>query len=598
MSAVDALSTQARTLERVQHVLHRYPIVSPLVVLLVATIVFAIWSDGRLVEPPTLGIAMQQTAVVGALAIGQTLIVLTAGIDLAIGTAMLLTHLIVAKTAADNGVPPLLALGLGLVVGLLIGLFHGVLVTKIGLPPFIATLGTFFAWQAVGLVYSKARTIPKEELGGTDGLLLWPGKGLSIGSMRITTGVIIAFALYLVFWYILGNTAWGRHVYAVGDDPEAARLAGINVTRVVISVYVVAGLIYGLGGWIQLGRSLSASANAATDVNLATITAVVIGGTSLFGGRGRDLGNLDRGAHRDGVLARPQAVRCRRLLREPGHRPADHRCRCARSVDSQGRQMSTTDAVLSASGLVKRFGRVTALNGADLDLYPGEVLAVIGDNGAGKSSLIKCLSGAMIPDEGTMTLDGEPIAFRLPSDAQAAGIETVYQTLAVAPALDIATNMFLGRERLKPGVLGSVFRMVDTSGMRRDAKAALDELGIGTLQDIGQAVETLSGGQRQAVAVARAAAFGSKLVILDEPTAALGVRESGQVLQLIRDLRDRGLPVILISHNMPHVFDVADRIHIQRLGRRVATVTPQSHTMAEAVAIMTGAAEPDPAVAG
>jgi fructose transport system ATP-binding protein len=150
--------------------------------------------------------------------------------------------------------------------------------------------------------------------------------------------------------------------------------------------------------------------------------------------------------------------------------------------------------------------------------------------------------------------------------------------------------MYLGRERRRPGVLGSVFRMMDTSGMRRDAKRALDELGIGTLQDITQAVETLSGGQRQAVAVARAAAFGSKVVILDEPTAALGVKESGQVLQLIRDLRDRGLPVILISHNMPHVFEVADRIHIQRLGRRAAVVTPQSHTMAEAVAIMTGAA--------
>ena len=249
--------------------------------------------------------------------------------------------------------------------------------------------------------------------------------------------------------------------------------------------------------------------------------------------------------------------------------------------------------ILRASGLVKRFGRVTALAKADLELYPGEVLAVIGDNGAGKSSLIKCLSGAMVPDKGTMELDGEPLVLKLPSDAQLAGIETVYQTLAVAPALDIATNMFLGREKRRAGVLGSVFRMVDKAGMRREAKAALDELGIGTLQDITQPVETLSGGQRQAVAVARAAAFGSKVVILDEPTAALGVKESGQVLALIKDLRDRGLPVILISHNMPHVFEVADRIHIQRLGRRVATVTPESHSMNDAVAIMTGAAPPD-----
>ncbi len=255
--------------------------------------------------------------------------------------------------------------------------------------------------------------------------------------------------------------------------------------------------------------------------------------------------------------------------------------------------MSATDAtptpILAAQGLVKRFGRVTALNGSDFELYPGEVLAVIGDNGAGKSSLIKCLSGAMVADEGHIFLEGQPRLFKRPQEARAAGIETVYQTLAVAPALDIATNVFLGRERRMAGPLGSVFRMLDKSGMRRDAKAALDHLGIGTLQDITQAVETLSGGQRQAVAVARAAAFGSKVIILDEPTAALGVKESGQVLKMIRDLRDKGLPIILISHNMPHVFEVADRIHIQRLGRRVAVVDPKTITMSDAVAIMTGA---------
>jgi fructose transport system ATP-binding protein len=268
-------------------------------------------------------------------------------------------------------------------------------------------------------------------------------------------------------------------------------------------------------------------------------------------------------------------------------------------MDPEGGQVSSDDdrrqPVLSARGLLKRFGRVTALVDSNLELYPGEVLAVIGDNGAGKSSLIKCLSGAMVPDEGEIELEGQPVHFRRPSDARAAGIETVYQTLAVAPALDIASNMFLARERRRPGPLGTWLRMLDTSGMRREARKTIQDLGIGTIQDITQTVETLSGGQRQAVAVARAAAFGSKVVILDEPTAALGVKESGLVLQLIRDLRDRGLPVILISHNMPHVFEVADRIHIQRLGRRVAVVTPKSHSMADAVAIMTGAITVDDA---
>ncbi len=251
--------------------------------------------------------------------------------------------------------------------------------------------------------------------------------------------------------------------------------------------------------------------------------------------------------------------------------------------------VETRTPVLQARRLVKTFGQVVGLDGVSLELYPGEVLAIIGDNGAGKSTLIKCLTGAEIPDEGEIFLDGQPVHFKRPQDARSAGIETVYQNLAVSPALDVASNLFLGREERRKGILGSVFRMMDTKGMRKKAKAELTALGITTLQDVTVPVENLSGGQRQAVAVARAAAFGSKVVVLDEPTAALGVRESNQVLELIKNLRDRGIPVILISHNMPHVFEVADRIHIQRLGKRAATITPASHSMTEAVAIMTGA---------
>lgn len=250
----------------------------------------------------------------------------------------------------------------------------------------------------------------------------------------------------------------------------------------------------------------------------------------------------------------------------------------------------TRAPILRARRLVKTYGRVVGLDGVSLELYPGEVLAIIGDNGAGKSTLIKCLTGAEVPDEGEIFLDGKPVHFKRPQDSRAAGIETVYQNLAVSPALDVAANLFLGREERKKGLLGSVFRVVDQKGMRQKAKDELKALGISTLQDVTVPVENLSGGQRQAVAVARAAAFGSKVVVLDEPTAALGVRESNQVLELIRNLRDRGIPVILISHNMPHVFDVADRIHIQRLGKRAATITPESHSMTDAVAIMTGAA--------
>jgi fructose transport system ATP-binding protein len=256
------------------------------------------------------------------------------------------------------------------------------------------------------------------------------------------------------------------------------------------------------------------------------------------------------------------------------------------------------EPILQARGLVKRYGRVTALDYADFDLYPGEVLAVIGDNGAGKSTLIKALSGAIQVSAGEIRLEGHPIKFSSPMEAREAGIETVYQNLAVCPSLDIADNLFLGREVRRPGILGRLFRLLDKGAMQRRAREKLTELGLLTIQNIGQAVETLSGGQRQGVAVARAAAFGSRVVIMDEPTAALGVKESGKVLKLICDVRDQGLPVVLISHNMPHVFEVADRIHIHRLGRRIAVITPKTHTMSDAVAIMTGAMNPEEHEAG
>jgi fructose transport system ATP-binding protein len=258
-------------------------------------------------------------------------------------------------------------------------------------------------------------------------------------------------------------------------------------------------------------------------------------------------------------------------------------------TDSRTELPPDRQPVLSARGLVKTFGRVVGLDGVNLDLHAGEVLAIIGDNGAGKSTLIKCLTGALSPDAGEVLLDGVAMTFKRPQDARDAGIETVYQTLAVAPALDISSNMFLGRERRRRGPLGSALRMLDYGGMRQDAAEAMGKLGIGTLQDMSQAVETLSGGQRQAVVVARAAAFARKLIVLDEPTAALGVKESHQVLRMIERVRDSGKPVILISHNMPQVFEVANRIHIQRLGGSAGVITPQSHTMSEAVAIMTGA---------
>ena len=251
-----------------------------------------------------------------------------------------------------------------------------------------------------------------------------------------------------------------------------------------------------------------------------------------------------------------------------------------------------SDVVFEAKGLTKRYGQVTALDGADFELRQGEILAVIGDNGAGKSTLIKALSGAIIPDAGEIRLDGQPVHFRSPIDARRAGIETVYQDLAVAPAMTIAENLYLGREIHRAGALGRWLRVIDKKRMLEGAIGHMQDLKIG-IRSMTQAVETLSGGQRQGVAVARSAAFARHVVIMDEPTAALGVKEGNMVLDLIRQVRERGLPVIIISHNMPHAFQIADRIHVQRLGRRAAVVNPKRISMPDTVAVMTGALPPE-----
>lgn len=257
-----------------------------------------------------------------------------------------------------------------------------------------------------------------------------------------------------------------------------------------------------------------------------------------------------------------------------------------------------SDTILKARGLFRYYGSVVALGGADFDLTRGEILGIIGDNGAGKTTLIKILSGAEQADEGMIEMEGRQVSFESPVEAHAAGVETVYQTLALSPALSISDNLFLGREIRRKGFLGRFLRALDHKEMQRQAQSKLTELGILTVQDITQAVETLSGGQRQGVAVARAAAFGSKIVIMDEPTAALGVRESRQVLELIQEIKSRGVSVVLISHNMPHVFEICDRVHIHRLGKRLCVVSPEDCTSEEAVAYMTGAKEPAEELAG
>jgi fructose transport system permease protein len=275
-------------MQRVHHVLHANPALGPAIVLAISVLVFGLLNQ-RFYSPTNLSLILQQVAVVGSLAVGQTLIILTAGIDLSVGAIMVLCSMVMASIASKDVLPAPLAIAVGLALGMVAGLVNGLLVTRLKLPAFIATLGTLSVFSALALLYSGGTTIRGYDL---PPLLTWTGIPLDVGPFKITTGVVMMLMLYGLFAFVLSQTKWGRHVYALGDDQESARLVGISVTRVLTSVYVVAGLVFAVTAWILIGRIDGASPNAGTDMNLDSITAVVIGGTSLFGGRGTVIGSL------------------------------------------------------------------------------------------------------------------------------------------------------------------------------------------------------------------------------------------------------------------------------------------------------------------
>lgn len=286
--AIDGIGSSKNSVSgRIHDILHRMPALSPLLVLIIACLVFGL-ANNRFLRPENLSIVLQQAAVVGALAVGQTLIILTAGIDLSVGAVMVLATLVMSKLVQNNGLPGPIAFLIGFLIAMLAAYLNGFLVTKIRLPPFIVTLGTLSIFTAATLIYAQGQTITL----ANGGFITWTGTAIRFGSFSITVGVFMMLLLYAVFAFALRQTAWGRHLYATGDDPEAARLAGIRTDRVLLSAYVVAGAVFGIAAWILVGRINGADPNAGVNLNLESITAVVIGGTSLFGGRGAIVGSL------------------------------------------------------------------------------------------------------------------------------------------------------------------------------------------------------------------------------------------------------------------------------------------------------------------
>ncbi|GAA2487023.1 ABC transporter permease [Winogradskya humida] len=273
---------------RVQHILHGNPVLGPLAVLIVAIIAFSI-VNVRFFSAANLSLVLAQVTVIAVLALGQTLVILTAGIDLSAGAIAVFSSILMAVFCTRAGLPGVLALLFGLAFGTAMGALNGFLVTRIKLPPFIVTLGTLTMFFSLNSVISNSETVRGSDM---PSIMTWTGNSIPIGGFRLTYGSIFMLLLFGLFFYALSRTAWGKHVYATGDDIEAARLAGIRTSRVLFSVYTIAGLLYAVGGWILIGRLASASPNVGTDYNLDSITAVVLGGTSLFGGRGSVLGTL------------------------------------------------------------------------------------------------------------------------------------------------------------------------------------------------------------------------------------------------------------------------------------------------------------------
>jgi len=457
-----------------------------------------------------LQIIILQVAIIGIIALGVTQVIITAGIDLSSGPLVAATAMVAmsfGQTELVNGfanpkalfgpwamdLPVIIPVVIGLTFGACIGLINGTFIAYFRIPPFIATLGMFLFCRGIWFVI-----------------------------------------LAIIFQLIMSYTVYGKHTYAIGSNEEAARMSGINVKRHKLLVYMIASMLAAFAGIVLSSKAVTAQAGMGEFYELFAIAMAVIGGISLQGGRGSIIGTV-LGAMVLGVIRSGFTY-----IKLDG----------SYQLMAMG---AIIDIVLETKGLTKHYGGVQALNDANFVLRKGEHVAIMGDNGAGKSTFVRQITGVEQRTSGTVIFDGKEVNFAGPLDAREAGIETVFQTLALADDLNVPDNLFLGRERTKWNWLGP-FRLLDYKGMRDDTMAGLVKTGV-KIPNIKNAIANMSGGQRQCVAIARTATFASKLTIMDEPTAALGVQETAQVENIVRTLKEQGESLILVSHNMRQVFD-------------------------------------------
>ncbi|ESX13847.1 ABC transporter ATP-binding protein [Mesorhizobium sp. LSJC265A00] len=516
--------------------------------------------------------------------LGTSSLLIAGYVDLSIGSMVALIGIITAKVAvATQSAPLAICVGLGL--GLLLGLLNGLLVRRLSISPLIVTLAMLALYGGLAFVVSSTAVY------GFPEALLELGRGKIFG---IQYTVIIAASVFVIGAFVLTSTVTGLRLYAIGGDPRAAELCGIPVGRTVVGLYAANGLLIGLVSVLIAGRLGSITPTIGVRFELDVLTAAILGGVAFSGGSGRPLGIaigvatigiLNAGLIFVGLQSWWQSISVGSMLllalvadqAAIGFR--GRRARAAATnftVADNGAVASAGPAVtagnaeapqgpaFSIAGARKSYGALTALEEASFTVGKGEIVCLLGDNGAGKSTLMKIISGAIQPDAGAMTLEGQPISFRSPQDARGAGLETVYQDLALCPNLSVAHNMILGREETRRWL--GVFPVRDDRKAAEQCRARLAALGV-TLRDENVLVRSLSGGQRQSIAIARALADHVKLICLDEPTAALGVKQTAQVVKLIRSIAASGTGVILVTHDLSTVRALADRIVVLSLGR-------------------------------
>ena len=615
------------------------------VALVLLSLYFSV-STGSFFTRSNILVVLEQISVLGIVAVPGAMLLVSGNLDLSVGSVAGLSAATFGEFDKIFGWPVWLAALGALAVGAAWGTMNGILISYLGFSPVIVTLGGFAG--AAGLAQTITSDSTRSAFGtGFDFL----GNGTLAG---IPVMVLIFFAVFLIGVFVWYETSTGRHLIAIGANKGAATALGVASRRLPCVIYILSGTAAALGGLIITAQLDGASVQIGVGLELQVLTAILLGGVAFNGGRGSLWGTLAGilfiGVLDDGlilinvgpyvadlavggalVVAAALDVLYQRLERVPvpetaeaealeTDKPepsaagppagpilnepaaagpaADGSSAGGPAVDGSPAGAGPHSAAgngrpapaLEVSDITKRFGPVVALRGVSLALDRGEVLGLVGDNGAGKSTLLSIISGVARPDSGEIRLDGKPWAEGGVRTIREAGVETVFQNLALVPTLSIAENMYLGRELHGPGRLASAVHRIDKRRMRREVEGAFARLGL-RMPPVTSKAGALSGGQRQAVAVARAVLWGSRVVIMDEPAAALGVQQTEAVLALIGRLKAEGVATLLVSHNMEHVLRVADRVAVFRLGRKIADLDQRAQpvTGMHLVGLITGA---------